>query len=143
MKPQLAASVIAWLLLPLELYASSPRELEQKPIPNAYEVVKSAERFSIGGVGYAGTRAKPDLALRQLLKEPDAPARCRKLLTEATPAGQFYALLGLHLLDDAAFRTALPRYRDSKESIPSMYGCIVMQTPARVLARKIEKGELK
>ena len=105
--------------------------------------MKTAERFSIGGVGVAGIRAKPEVAFRQLLKEPDAAARCQRLLNEATPAGQFYGLLGLRLLDDDAFRAALPRYRDSKEAIPSIAGCILMQTPASEIARRIEKGEVK
>ena len=110
---------------------------------HAYDIVKTAEQFTVGGVGFAGRPSRQEMAFRQLLKQPEPVSRCKKLLTEATPAGQLYALLGLRLLDQPAFQTALPRYKDSKTEIPTMSGCIVMRTTAAKVAKEIEKGELK
>ena len=109
----------------------------------AYQFVKTADRFAIGGIGVAGTISRDEKAFRQLLQQPDALGRCQRLLSEATPAGQFYALLGLRLLDQAAFRAALPRYKDSMAEIPTIRGCIVMSMRAAELARQIEKGDLR
>jgi hypothetical protein len=110
---------------------------------NAYEIIKSAERFTVGGVGFAGSPSRQEMAFRHLLKQPEAISRCTKLLTEATPAGQVYALLGLRLLDQQAFKAALPRYKESDSEISSMSGCVVTRTTAAKLAREIERGELK
>jgi hypothetical protein len=110
---------------------------------HAYEIVQTAERFTVGGVGIAGSPSRQETAFRQLLKQPEPVSRCKKLLTEATPAGQLYALLGLRLLDQQSFQTALPRYKNSRLEIPTMSGCIVMRTTAAQVAKEIERGELK
>lgn len=81
--------------------------------------------------------------LRQLLKEPEPLVRCQKLLTEGTPAGQLYGLLGLSLLDQQAFQQALPRYRDSKTVIQSVGGCVHFSTTEAQVAKEIEKGQLR
>jgi hypothetical protein len=109
----------------------------------AYDTVKTAEHFAIGRVGAAGIISAQETAFRQLLKQPDAVALCQKLLNDGTPAGQLYGLLGLRLLDQKAFQTALPRYADSKTDIETVRGCIVTHTTAGALAQQIEKGELK
>ena len=81
---------------------------------DAYDTVKTAGMFTVGGVGYAGTRTPSELAFRELLKQPEPLVHCKKLLEEGTPAGQMYGLLGLHLLDQDAFQAVLPRYKDTK-----------------------------
>lgn len=129
--------------LPLLTHAGTPDRATAELARGAYSTVKTAERFSVGGVGYAGIPSRQETAFRQLLKQPEALVQCQKLLTEATPAGQLYGLLGLRLLDQQAFQAALPRYKDAKTDILTMSGCIVMHTTAAKLARQIEKGELK
>lgn len=128
---------------PAFLHAGDPDWAAAKLARETYDTVKSAERFTIGGVGIAGIPSRQETVFRQLLKQPEPLARCQKLITEATAAGQFYGLLGLRLLDQQAFQTALPRYKDSKTDIPTISGCIVMHTTAAKLAKQIEKGELK
>jgi hypothetical protein len=115
----------------------------EAPAKDAYETVKTAPHFTIGGVGIAGIPSSQENAFRKLLKESGALERCQRLTTEATPAGQFYGLLGLRILDQKAFEAALPRYTDSKTEVPTMSGCIAMRTAAATLAGKIEKGEVK
>ena len=116
----------------------------EKLVRTPYETVRTAEGFTIGGVGFAGTPSIMEKAFRQLLKEPNALVKCKKLLNDATPSGQLYGLLGLRLLNDQqAFRTALPLYKNSRAIIPTMRGCIAGRTTAAEVAKQIEKGELK
>ena len=124
-------------------HAGDPDWAAAKLAREAYGTVKTAERFTVGGVGYAGIPSRQEAAFRQLLKQSEPLAQCQKLLTEATPAGQLYGLLGLRLLDQQAFQAALPRYKDAKTDIPTMSGCIVTHTTAAKLAKQIQNGELK
>ena len=113
------------------------------PAEEAYRIVKTAALFSIGPVGEEGRPSKREAAFRQLLKQPEPLARCQKLLTEATPAGQLYGLLGLRLLDEKAFQAALPAYKNLETEIPTMTGCILTRVKAADIAARIENGKLK
>ena len=54
----------------------------------AYETVRAASHFAIGGVGVAGTITPEELAMRRVRDSPQADVQLRQLLREATPAGQ-------------------------------------------------------
>lgn len=110
---------------------------------DAYNIVKSAESFAIGGVGVAGVTSKTETAFRQLLKQPDPAVRCQKLVREATPAGQLYALLGLRLTDQKAFQALVPTFKTSTKDVETVTGCIVARTPVAVVATRIEAGKVK
>jgi hypothetical protein len=113
------------------------------PDKPAYDTVKTAERFAIGRVGEAGIFSEQESALRELLKQPNALFRCQKLLSDGTPAGQLYGLLGLRLLDESTFKAALPRFIASKTVIQTVNGCIISRTSVAELAHKIAKGEVQ
>lgn len=124
-------------------YAGEPGGGKTRPVPGDYEVLKTAGQFITGPIGVAAATSGEEAAFRQLVKGPDAPARCRKLLTEGTPAGQLYGLFGLSQLDRPAFQEALPRYRNSKVAVQTMSGCVGFKTTAGEITREIEKGQLK
>lgn len=109
----------------------------------AYTTLMRARTFAIGGVGFAGTTSGPELALREVLKQPDAVATCQKLVATATVEGQMYGLLGLKLSNDKAFAQALPRYKDSKTAVQVMSGCILGTDKVGEVAARIEKGSYK
>jgi hypothetical protein len=111
--------------------------------PSAYEMLKTAPRFTIGHVGYAGVTSKTEAAFRSILKEPKPQERLVELLSSATPAGQLYALLGLKLMNDPAFEKNPPRYNSSKESVETMSGCIVQHSTVKSIAWQIRKGQFK
>lgn len=134
--------LLLFLVFPLFASAGDP-DPQGILADKAYEYVKTAGHFAIGGVGIAGVTSRQEAAFRLLLTQPEPVAQCQKLLTEATPAGQFYGLLGLRLLDQKAFAAALPAYENSKADIPAMSGCIAFPRKAADLASKIEKGEIK
>lgn len=127
----------------LVLTPTQHAQTESEARPSAYDVLKTAHWFTVGGVGIAGTHSSEELAFREFLKQPEPVARCKTLLEEATPAGQMYALLGLRQLDPRAFQAALPRYKESKANVSTASGCIVMDLPAANLARNIEARQYK
>lgn len=108
-----------------------------------YEALTATTTFAIGGVGFAGTISPAETDFRALLKEPDAVVKCQKLLTEATPEGQMYGLLGLKLKDETAFLAALPKYKGSKTALREMCGCIMGTITVGELAARFEKGTYK
>lgn len=139
--PLLSLAVILLHCLPSPAQEGAPAA--NPPPADAYETVKKAEVFTIGGVGFTGRPSREELAFRELLTQPRAQARLEKLLAEASLAGQLYALLGLRQADPKAFSAALPRYRDSKAPVQTMEGCNMFKTDAATISRRIEKGELK
>ncbi len=130
-------------LLPASAPGEDPAPATVSLERETYHTVRTAARFTVGGVGEAGIPSRQETAFRLLLKQPDPVVQCRNLLTEGTPAGQLYGLLGLRLLDQKAFQAALPRYQDSATSIQTMSGCLGFQTTAAKLAKQIEDGTLK
>ena len=131
------------IVFPTFASAGNSDVVAAKNTREAYEIVKAADRFTVGGVGYAGRPSESEIAFRQLLKQPNPLILCQKLLGEATPSGQLYGLLGLRLLDRKAFQAVLPRYRTSKVDVPTMSGCIVIKTTTASIAEKIDKGKYK
>ena len=91
----------------------------------AYATVKTAGHFAIGGVGVAGTITPEELAMRKIRDGEQAEAQLRKLLREATPAGQMYALFAPRQLDPADYPTLSAPYRQSSTTVPRISGCII------------------
>src|SRR3954464_3653573 len=96
--------------------------------------------FSFGGVGVAGTMSQGERALREILSERDAVARLEGLLSQASPAGRLYALVGLRMRDRAAYQRALEKYRANDATVETARGCMLQQEPFRDLIREIEQG---
>ena len=126
------------LVLVIALFASPAA-----PAKEAAAILLVAPRFSIGPVGEAGTSSDAELALRALVKRPDAVSECRKLLEKATPAEQLYGLFGLRLVDEAAFKKELPRFKGSKTEVLSQLGCFPLPTTVGDQAGKIGDGTYK
>jgi hypothetical protein len=104
-------------------------------------ILEKAGMFALGGIGVAGTMSPGERALRELFEKADAPARMDRLLTDATPAGQLYALLGLRLKDRAAYERALEKCRKIDAKVETARGCIVSQESFRDLVKEIERGQ--
>ena len=116
---------------------------EPKSAGADYQLVKTTDTFTVGGIGFAGTLSQQEKAFRRLLEQPAPIEQCKKLLSEAELPGQLYGLLGLRLLDPKAFAASLPRYKASRLEVRTMRGCVVMQVAAAKVAGEIEKGDLK
>jgi hypothetical protein len=107
----------------------------------AEAILEKAGMFALGGIGVAGTMSPGERALRELFEKADAPARMDRLLTNATPAGQLYALVGLRLKDHAAYQRALEKCRNTDAKVETARGCILSQESFRDLVQEIERGQ--
>jgi hypothetical protein len=103
--------------------------------------LRKAELFALGGVGAAGSMSEGERALREVLRESDVSVRLEKLLSDASPAGQLYALLGLRLRDRAAYERALPKLRTTDAKVQTARGCILQQESFGDLVKEIERGQ--
>jgi hypothetical protein len=102
--------------------------------------LEKAGSFAMGGIGVAGTMSAGERALRYVLARPDAVARLEAAISNASPAGQLYALLGLRKLDRAAYGRALERLRAIDEIVGTARGCILSRENFRDLVKEIERG---
>ncbi len=106
----------------------------------ADETLRKTELFALGGIGEAGSMSEGERALREVLKGPDGPARLEKLLSDASPAGQLYALLGLRLRDRAVYERALQKLRTNDAKVQTARGCILQEEAFGGLVKEIERG---
>jgi hypothetical protein len=116
-----------------------PSIRSEQSAPDA--MLRKTGLFALGGIGEAGTMSEGERALREVLKEPDVPARLEKLLSDASPAGRLYALLGLRLRDRAAYERALAKLRTTDANVQTARGCILQQESFGDLVKEIERGQ--
>ena len=109
----------------------------------AYETLRAAPRFAMGGVGYAGAISREEQALRTSLERPTAAADLQRLVAEATLEGRLYALLGLKLLEHPSFDALVRPYLRSHENVRTMVGCMVDRATAATIARRIRRGDYR
>jgi hypothetical protein len=128
----------------LALRASAePPPRDTKPPLTDYETVRTAEEFSIGATGYAGTITPSEKSLRRILRTPTAAEDCRKLTAAGTPAGQLYGLLGLKLLKDPSYPTTVARYRFSRVEVTVTEACNLYNRPTFLVVQRIDQGKIK
>src|SRR5262245_21990254 len=99
------------------LLALTPAEPSPDSSAASYGVVLKASMFTIGPVGFAARMSDEESAFRSLLADSKAKDQFRKLAKQATPAGQLYALLGLKLLGDPAYRDESKRLGTSVDEV--------------------------
>lgn len=81
----------------------------------AYDRLRSACIFRMGGVGYGGETSKEELALYELLDERQAAEALRSLVTGGSYEGGLYGLLGLSLGNKTEFDRAVEIYNARNE----------------------------
>jgi len=128
-----ALSAIAVLIL----WVPSVRSEQSAP-----EVtLRKTELFALGGIGVAGSMSEGERALREVLNESAVTARLEKLLSDASPAGQLYALLGLRVRDRAAYERALGKLRTNNAKVHTARGCMLSEESFGDLVKEIERGQ--
>jgi hypothetical protein len=65
--------------------------------------LERAQLFAVGPISEDARTSDGELSLRALLAQPEAKPKLRRLIDSASVPGQLYALLGLRVLDTAAF----------------------------------------
>ncbi len=74
---------------------------------DAYKLLQTADKVSFGLVGFAAQPTPLYAAYQTLLTEDAAESAFTELLSNATPAGKTYALLGLATIKPDKFKKAI------------------------------------
>jgi hypothetical protein len=121
----------------------SPREEE------AFACLKHAVFYSLGPVGLTRLPAPEPHAMALLAQSPAAVRIFPLLLTEASLAGQMFALIGLERVDRAGFERAVAPYlvpddpkarNQPSEILLRQRGCLVEPMHAVTVARQVFLG---
>jgi hypothetical protein len=107
---------------------------------DADSTLRNISSFAFGGIGIAGTMSAGERALREVLQKPDVSSRLEKLVSDASPAGQLYALVGLRIRDRAAYERVLEKLGKTDVTVRTARGCILQQESFRALLNEIERG---
>jgi len=131
MRPVCAALVIAALSFPCAAATAA----------DADSVLRKTGIFALGGIGAAGTMSEGEQALREILRSSDGSGRLEEFTSDASPAGQLYALLGLRIRDRAAYARALDKLRKTDVKVRTARGCMLQEQSFRDLVKEIEGGD--
>jgi hypothetical protein len=122
---------------------------------SAYKKLLDAHLFNFGGVGFASQITPEEKAFRVLLESWNPVSAFKRLLSEANPEGQLYALYGLYLRDRDSFKKEAeklklapdrpPRGRVfvpvEKGKVRTGRGCLLLYEDKRAVIEEIAKGE--
>jgi hypothetical protein len=100
----------------------------------------AAKSFAFGGVGVAGIISEGERNLRAVLQEPDASQQLQAVLSEATPAGKLYILVGLRRCDRAAYQKVFDSLAPSNNPVEVAHGCMISRETFRQLLAEVENG---
>ena len=120
---------------------AAPPELSA-PAVAAYDKLRVANVFALGGVGIVGATSQGETAFRELQREPNATEVFIALLDDptASKAGQLYALFGLKEAKSAEFEVRLPAFLEDDALVETQSGCIRVSVEVKnVAARFAEK----
>jgi hypothetical protein len=92
-------------------------------------------------VGYAGLISGEEGALYNLLSSPNAAGELRRLTSEATLAGQLYALWGLEVLGDERFDELSAAHASDASNVDTQSGCLVRHEAVAVIVERIRRGD--
>ncbi len=91
------------------------------------QLLKDTNVFAVGATGFAGTKSRGELALRELLKESDRINTLIFLAQNAKPEGAMYALLGLKYTDHGIYKRELEQLKRAplSQELTFMVGCSI------------------
>ena len=122
---------------------------------SAYKKLLNAHIFNFGGVGFASQITPEEKAFRVLLESWNPVSVFKRLLSDANPEGQLYALYGLYLEDPATFRKEAERIKLAADHPPRRgtfisvekgkarigRGCLLLYEDSRAVIEEIAKGK--
>ena len=122
----------------------------------AYQTLLKVDLFAVGGIGYGGETSKGEESLNILLDENEPISALKRLLRDATPEGELYALLGLRILKCDCFeeefntflakpevgeRKAWGRSKLAAGKVMRMAGCMGFSEKRVEAAENIKSGK--
>jgi hypothetical protein len=133
-------------------YSSRIRERKTE---QAYRQLLHANIFNLGGIGFVLTITPEEKAFHTLLRAGNSIELFKRLLSEANPEGQLYALYGLYLEKPQLFKNEVERFKREvgpaerwegmifieKGKIRTGIGCMTFRQEREILISKIAHGE--
>jgi len=121
----------------------------------AFQRLLHANVFNLGGVGWANEITPEEKAFATLFESTDSVKLFQRLLTQANPEGQLYALFGLHLMAASDFKLEVERLKADdgpperrenfigieKGKVRVARGCIFFRTTRKAVIDQIANGE--
>ncbi|MEK6333887.1 MAG: hypothetical protein AABM67_03000 [Acidobacteriota bacterium] len=125
------------------------------PTDRAYQKLLHATIFNLGGVGFAMQITPEEEAFKELFESGNSIKEFQRLLNQANPEGQLYALFGLHLkapdifrkeseklkVDDGPPKRAEKFIFIEKGQVRIADGCMIYTQDRRKVIDQIAKGE--
>ena len=133
-------------------YNSGIRNLQDG---RAFQKLLHAKIFNIGGIGWASQITPEEEAFKILFDSGDSIKEFQRLVNQASPEGQLYALFGLHLkapdifqkeaerlkADDGPLKRAEKFVFIEKGKVRIGIGCLMFDHDRRKVIDQIAKGE--
>lgn len=107
----------------------------------AMEELAAVDHFAFGGVGFAGTTSKGEIAFRKVMGDRAAREELLKTLEKGSAAAQCYALAGLHAVDRASFDEKVKRFEKDSREVTTIGGCIIGKEPMSSVVANISRGQ--
>ncbi|HSK77332.1 MAG TPA: hypothetical protein VLQ45_12840 [Thermoanaerobaculia bacterium] len=102
-------------------------------VRRAYSLLRSAEVFSSPYIGFGGEPSCEVMAFQRILDSPVADGMFKRLIEQATLAGQLYGLSGLYFTDPGSFVAQVDRYGKMKKPVRTQNGCIISEEPVMAI----------
>jgi len=136
-------SAFLGILLAVTTHASTA-DWPLKGLPDeaqlAWQTLRSVDVFAFGPVGFAGETSEGELAMRILLRYPNAVSIFQLVASQSTPEGRLYALVALRSIDHDAYREALTKLtRNQKISLQAT--CVRGKESVSAIIANLEAGK--
>lgn len=129
-------------------HAAAPtRAAEVAPVasarpPTAREIALAcllrAPRYTGAAVGEGADTPHEIHALTLLLAAREL-SPLQRLVREGSPAGRVFGLLGLQVLDEAAYQAALVGLREDQAPVTTFFGCILSESTVGAQSRELDE----
>jgi hypothetical protein len=151
----LRISVMALVCVPVNAQNYYSPGIRDFQTGRAFQKLLHANIFNLGGVGWANEITTEEKAFVILFSSPDSIKLFQRLLTQANPEGQLYALFGLHLQAPATFKLEAERLKADdgpperlekfvgigRGEVRVARGCIFFRKARKALIDQIANGE--
>jgi hypothetical protein len=100
----------------------------------------SIHDFAFGGIGYAGTTSRGELAFREILRRPSTEKDFIDLLASGNAQACCYALVALHSLNPKTYADRVRQFEHDQTEVSLIGGGIVTVEPMSSVVVNIGSG---
>jgi hypothetical protein len=102
-------------------------------------ILRGSQAFALGRVGRGGSTSPETKALRELLSQPGAVARCEALFRSGNPITRAYALAGLKYARSPRYRTLARQAPGAPANVRMITGDVVRRVSLREVVTRLDR----